>query len=175
MPRRSGAWKTSQEISISRGLPWLRAIPGIPVEDLTSLQTALAGKVVEAALCGAFFACKRSVFNKLGGFSPAFGRAYWEDVDLGCRAKALGMKTIVVPSVLVRHEHSQTMDAVFGDVGKRRRMLRNQAVFLRRNLALLKPVTNYRLYLLLRIPQRIFSGDWCTIAPYLSLIFGKRA
>ncbi len=163
-----------QEIWISRGLPWLRAIPGMPVGDVSSLQSVLGGKVTEASLCGAFFACRREMYNKLGGFSPAFGRAYWEDVDLGCRAKALGFATFVVPSALVRHEHSQTMDAVLGDVGKRRRMLRNQAVFLRRNLALLKPIPNYRLYLLLRIPQRIFSGDWCTIAPYLSLIFGKR-
>ena len=164
-----------QEIWISRGLPWLRAIPGMPVEDLSALQSVLAGTANETALCGAFFVCRRDVFTKLGGFSPAFGRAYWEDVDLGCRAKALGMKTIIVPSVLVRHEHSQTMDAVLGDVGKRRRMLCNQAVFLRRNLASLKPVPNYRLYLLLRIPQRIISGDGCAIAPYLSLIFGKRA
>ena len=163
-----------QEIWISRGLPWLRAIPGLPVEDVSMLQAALVGKAQEAALCGAFFACRRSRFNKLGGFSPAFGRAYWEDVDVGCRAKAMGFATFVVPSALVRHEHSQTMDAVLGDVGKRRRMLRNQAVFLRRNLALLKPIPNYRLYLMLRIPQRALSGDWSTIAPYLSLIFGKR-
>lgn len=163
-----------QEIWLSRGLPWLRAIPGMPVEDLPALQVALAGKPIEAALCGAFFACRREEFNKLGGFSPAFGRAYWEDVDLGCRAKALGMKTVVITSALVRHEHSQTMDAVLGDIGKRRRMLRNQAVFLRRNLASLKPIPNYRLYLLLRIPQRIISGDWCAIAPYLALILGKR-
>jgi GT2 family glycosyltransferase len=163
-----------QDIWISRGLPWLRTIPGMAVEDVTSLEAALAGKAREAALCGALFACRREVFNKLGGFSPAFGKAYWEDVDLGFRAKGLGFETIVVSSALVHHEHSQTMDAVLGDVGKRRKMLRNQAVFLRRNLALLKPVPNYRLYLLLRIPQRIFSGDWSTIAPYLALIFGKR-
>jgi hypothetical protein len=79
----------------------------------------------------------------------------------------------VCPSAVAQHMHSQTMDRVLGDIGKRKRLLRNQALFLRRNLDLLKPVHCYRWYLLLRIPQRMFSGEWGTIAPYLSLIFGS--
>jgi GT2 family glycosyltransferase len=161
-----------QEVWLSRGLPWLRPLPDVPVENVDSVRTALIGRALEAPLCGAFFVCRRSSFVELGGFSPAFGKAYWEDVDLGFRAQRRGWKTLLCPQAAVRHLHSQTMNQVLGEAGKRKRLLRNQALFLARNLSRLKPVPRYRLYLLMRIPQRIRTGDWGTLLPYLSLIFG---
>jgi GT2 family glycosyltransferase len=164
--------ENAQEVWLSRGLPWLRPLPGLPVENVDSARTALIGRVLEVPLCGAFFVCRKSNFAELGGFSPSFGKAYWEDVDLGFRAHRRGWKTLLCPQAAVRHLHSQTMNQVLGEAGKRKRLLRNQALFLARNLSQLKPVPRFRLYLLMRIPQRIRTGDWGTLLPYLSLIFG---
>lgn len=161
-----------QEMWISRGLPWLRPVQDIIVEDWQEAAGILGDRLRTAPLCGAFFVCRREHFNELGGFEPAFGRAYWEDVDLGYRARRMGLATVICTDAVVKHAHSQTLNRVLGDRGKRRSLLRNQALFLRRNLDLLRPVPWYRLYLLLRIPQRMLSGDWGTIPHYLSMAFG---
>lgn len=167
-----GRVENLQEMWISRGLPWLRPVSDIIVEDWQEAADMLGDKLRTAPLCGAFFVCRREHFNELGGFDPVFGRAYWEDVDLGYRARRLGLATVICTDAVVRHAHSQTLNRVLSDRGKRRSLLRNQALFLRRNLDLLRPIPWYRMYLMLRIPQRILSGDWGTIPLYLSMAFG---
>jgi len=169
-----GRVENLQELWISRGLPWLRPLPGVPLESAAAAAVHLrAPRAVP--LCGAFFVCHAALFSELGGFSSEFGRAYWEDVDLGLRARAHGYETVVCPGAAVVHRHSVTMDEVLGDRGKRRRMLRNQAVFLRRNLAWLRPVPLWRLYLLMRVPQRLLSGDFGAAAEYCRLLVRSRA
>jgi len=167
-----GRVENLQEMWISRGLSWLRPVSDVIVEDWQEVADTLGDKLKTAPLCGAFFVCRREHFNELGGFDLAFGRAYWEDVDLGYRARRMGLATVICADAVVKHAHSQTLNRVLGDRGKRRSLLRNQALFLKRNLDLLRPVPWYRLYLLLRIPQRMLSGDWGTIPLYLSLALG---
>jgi GT2 family glycosyltransferase len=167
-----GRVENLQEIWISRGLPWLRPVSDIFVDRWEDAAKALGDTLKPVPLCGAFFVCRGEQFRELGGFAPAFGKAYWEDVDLGYRARGLGLATVVCGDTVVRHAHSQTLNRVLGERKKRRRLLRNQALFLKRNLELLRPVPWYRLYLLARIPQRIATGDWGTIPLYFSLIFG---
>jgi GT2 family glycosyltransferase len=169
-----GRVENVQELWISRGLPWLRPVPGIPLENPASTAAHLEAPS-QVQLCGAFFVCHARLFRELGGFSPEFGRAYWEDVDLGVRARKLGYETMVCPAATVLHRHSITMDEVLGDRGKRRNMLRNQAVFLRRNLDALRPVPLFRLYLLLRIPQRLLSGDFAAAGEYCRVLVRFRA
>lgn len=161
-----------QEMWVSRGLPWLRPVSGHIAEDWREAAEMLGDKLKTAPLCGAFFICRREHFNALAGFDLAFGRAYWEDVDLGYRARRMGLATVICADAVVQHAHSQTLNHVLGDRGKRRSLLRNQALFLKRNLDLLRPVPWYRFYLLLRLPQRMLSGDWGTIPLYLSLALG---
>jgi len=162
-----------QELWLSKGLPWLRPVSGMPVGDVALATEALQGKPLSVPLCGAFFCCRRKHFGELGGFASVFGRAYWEDVDLGCRARRLGLDTVVVPGITVEHLHSQTMDEALGVEGKRARLLRNQALFLARNLDLLKPVPGYRLHLLLRVFQRLAGRDWRLAPLYLRLALGR--
>ena len=170
-----GRVENVQELWISRGLPWLRPLPGVPLDSATGTAAALSGALRQVPLCGAFFICHARLFRELGGFSPEFGRAYWEDVDLGVRARGLGYETVVCPGATVVHRHSVTMDSALGSRGKRRNMLRNQAVFLRRNLDALRPVPLYRLYLLLRIPQRLLSGDFGAAVEYCRVLVRLRA
>ncbi|OGK09417.1 MAG: hypothetical protein A2Y63_06550 [Candidatus Riflebacteria bacterium RBG_13_59_9] len=159
-----------QEVWLCRGLPWLRPVPGMPVEDVSATVEALSREVYSVPLCGAFFVCRREHFKRLGGFAGAFGKAYWEDVDLSYRAHRQGLVTVVAADAVVEHLHSQTMDQVLGERGKRSHLLRNQALFLARNLDLLRPVPWYRLYLLLRLAQRLVNRDWGVIPLYVSQI-----
>ena len=167
-----GRIENLQEMWISRGLPWLRPASDVIVEDSQEAADVLGDKLKTAPLCGAFFVCRREHFEALAGFDQAFGRAYWEDVDLGYRARRMGLATVICANAVVKHAHSQTLNRVLGERGKRRSLLRNQALFLKRNLDLLRPVPWYRLCLLLRLPQRMLSGDWGTIPLYLSLALG---
>lgn len=158
-----------------RGLVWLRPRLDLPLSHVPEVQSALERQaVVPAPLCGAFFVCRRGLFDELGGFAREFGPAYWEDVDLGLRAEAGQYGVAVVPRILVRHLHSRTMDTALGDRRKRSLLLRNQALLIERHLDRLAPLPWYRWYLALRLPQRILAGELATAASYWRLICGCR-
>lgn len=54
---------------------------------------------------GASLMIRRDLFERLGGFDPAFAPAYYEDTDLAFRIRAHGMKVLYEPrSVIVHHE-----------------------------------------------------------------------
>jgi GT2 family glycosyltransferase len=46
---------------------------------------------------------RRSVFQALGGFDPAYGTAYYEDVDLAFRLATMGLRVVLEPAVRVVH------------------------------------------------------------------------
>lgn len=54
------------------------------------------------AVSGAFMLMRREVFEKTGGFDQRFWM-YGEDLDLSCRARALGWKVVYQPAVQVLH------------------------------------------------------------------------
>jgi GT2 family glycosyltransferase len=52
---------------------------------------------------GACLAVRRSAFNEVGGFDPAFGLIYFEDADLCLRLWQSGLRTVYEPSSTVTH------------------------------------------------------------------------
>ncbi len=62
--------------------------------------------VREADYCsGASLMIRRTCFEALGGFDPAFAPAYYEDVDLAFRLRARGQRVLYEPaSVVIHHE-----------------------------------------------------------------------
>jgi GT2 family glycosyltransferase len=54
---------------------------------------------------GACLAVKRAAFSVAGGFDAAYGRGYYEDVDLCLRLRKLGYRTLYVPQSTVMHAH----------------------------------------------------------------------
>jgi len=71
---------------------------------------------------------RRDLFLRFGGFDRAYDPAYFEDVDLCLRLAGEGLRTTVVPEVLVRHEG-------FGSGGREaaiRLFERNRPVFVER-------------------------------------------
>jgi len=52
---------------------------------------------------GAFFLTRKKHWQKLNGFSEIFHPAYWEDADIGFRAKKKGLSIVYTDSVKVDH------------------------------------------------------------------------
>jgi GT2 family glycosyltransferase len=96
-----------------------------------------------AAVSGAAFAIRTSVFRALGGFDPAFF-LYLEDTDLSLRALLAGYRSICAPSAVVLHDFEP-------------RFAPNKLFFLERN----RPATLLKLYrwrtLLLLLPALVLA------------------
>ncbi len=61
--------------------------------------------------CGGALLCRRAVFLELGGFSPLFAPFYWEDADLGWRARRAGLEVLEIGGARVIHQHARTIAA----------------------------------------------------------------
>lgn len=64
------------------------------------------------AVTGASFIVRRSVFNKAGGFSPVYGKGYYEDVDLCLTINSLGFRVYIDTKATAEHGVGQTFASV---------------------------------------------------------------
>jgi len=71
---------------------------------------------------------RRDEFAELGGFDPAYGIGYFEDVDLSFKLKERGLKTIYEPRSRVVHE----LHGSGTSKQAQQRMIANRALFYRR-------------------------------------------
>ena len=69
--------------------------------DPDSLDNALLGPITFAS--AACLLVRRSAFERVGGFDPLYGTAYYEDVDLMFELQSLGLRLVVDPSIRVVH------------------------------------------------------------------------
>lgn len=158
--------------SIIENINWLRSSRGLAwLERVASLADIPKGK--ELILCGAFFVCRRADFVSLKGFDPAYNPAYWEDVDLSLRANAAGKRILLEENCLVLHEHSKTMNSVFGDRWKFVQLLRNQLILCKIHSAVLQLGCCYRLWYLLRALKWVLKGDREVAILYWKALFGR--
>lgn len=67
-------------------------------------QRLPGGYVQTHRLRGYAFLARRTVFKEIGGFDPAFGRGYYEDVDLGRRLDLQGWRLGVYPDARIEHK-----------------------------------------------------------------------
>ncbi|MGM0628672.1 MAG: glycosyltransferase family 2 protein [Candidatus Fermentibacterota bacterium] len=74
---------------------------GLPLVDLEG-----RGVPYPSGACSLF---TRRSWERLGGLDSRFAPIYWEDVDLGLRARRMGMRVARVPGAAVRHQHAATM------------------------------------------------------------------
>ena len=77
-------------------------------------------------LAGACLLTRRSAFNDVGGFNPAYGLAYFEDADLCLSLATRGYRSVYEPRSRVTHVRGQPSDALLEVAA------RNQALFERR-------------------------------------------
>lgn len=66
----------------------------------------------------------RSTHERLGGFDPIYHPAYFEDVDVALRARAAGMRTVVVPEVRVLHHGGAGVPGEAAPASEQRAILR---------------------------------------------------
>jgi GT2 family glycosyltransferase len=71
---------------------------------------------------------RRHDFAEVGGFDPAYGIGYFEDVDLSFKLKERGLRTIYQPRSRVIHE----LHGSGSSVQAQQRMIANRALFYRR-------------------------------------------
>lgn len=93
-------------------------------------------------------------YASVGGMDPVFGSGYYEDVDLCFRLRALGLHTVVVPTVEVSHR----LHGSFGDEAAER-MAANRALFVGRHgdqLLGRPPLVDHRT----RPHRAWFARDW---------------
>ena len=62
------------------------------------------GYILTHRLQGHAFLVRRDVFLEIGGFDPAFGRGYYEDIDLGRRLDLGGWRLGVYPDAHIYHK-----------------------------------------------------------------------
>jgi GT2 family glycosyltransferase len=72
--------------------------------DLDQYLRRPGGYIETHRLQGHAFLIRRSVFEEVGGFDPAFGRGYYEDVDLGRRLNQRGWRMGVHPDASIQHK-----------------------------------------------------------------------
>jgi GT2 family glycosyltransferase len=63
--------------------------------------------------CGGAVACRADRFAEVGGFCEIYAPFYWEDADLGFKARRFGWEIAEIGSARARHEHAQTIGALF--------------------------------------------------------------
>jgi len=62
-----------------------------------------------SSVTGAFFCCRKSIFEKLSGFSLAFPNSY-QDVDFCLRAQAEKLRCLIAPRIRLFHFESSSRD-----------------------------------------------------------------
>jgi GT2 family glycosyltransferase len=61
--------------------------------------------------CGGAMACRRRQFLDLGGFLELYGPVYWDDADIGWRARRTGYEVLEVGAARILHDHASTIGA----------------------------------------------------------------
>jgi len=83
---------------------------------------------------GGSSAFNRQKYLELGGMDPLYKPAYWEDIDLSWRARQQGFKILFEPQSQVFHHHETTNVSVFGQRKMELMALRNQLLFVWKNI-----------------------------------------
>jgi GT2 family glycosyltransferase len=81
---------------------------------------------------GACLLMRRSVFLDLGGFDPMFDPAYFEDVDLALRMRAIGLFTYYCGAATVHHQESVTSTRIWSAEERRQHVAANHGRLVRR-------------------------------------------
>ncbi len=130
----------------------IRLRRGLPLVDLQG-----RGVPYPSGACSLF---TRDAWKSLGGLDPRFAPIYWEDVDLGLRARRQGMRVARLPGAAVHHQHAATMGSSPASSA-----LRERNRFL---LAALSPLpAGWRLRFRLWLPLHLMAARLTANRPFL--------
>ena len=93
-------------------------------------EASPAGAVRRTAYaCGGALLVRRDRFRELGGFSTLFSPFYWEDADIGWRARRRGWDCIEAGTVAMLHDHAQTIGSLYSSADVAAIYERNRLLF----------------------------------------------
>jgi GT2 family glycosyltransferase len=92
-----------------------------------------------AGICGGFFACRRDLWNQLGGFDERYF-AYAEDVDLSLRTRQLSRNVVFEPRAVGIHHYEFTKNNTKWFLLERNRLMNFLTLYDRRSRWLLAPM-----------------------------------
>lgn len=121
------------------------------------LKPKADGSISTAYPVGGHCAVRHSMFLELGGFDKLFAPFYWEDVDLGWRAKESGWQMIYEPKAEVIHDHEGTIKNLYGVIQSREIRDRNRLLFCWKHLKGVRRFCHF-LILFIRIPFMPFTS-----------------
>lgn len=111
--------------------------PASGEDEAVSLRThaqtkdVLSADAILATMSGCNMAFRRDVFERVGGFDPAFGKGRRigsaEDLDLMYRALRRGLSIVYLPHVVVRHAHGRDSEVAVAEV--KREYVRGRGAF----------------------------------------------
>ncbi|MBM3324545.1 MAG: glycosyltransferase family 2 protein [Calditrichaeota bacterium] len=120
---------------------------------------AIDGRIRSAYAVGGHAAFRRVMFCALGGFDSLFHPFYWEDVDLGVRARERGWEIYCEPDCCVIHHFGGTIQSSFSASDIAAIKARNRLLFAwRHRRGLVRAI--HRLFLTGRILSSWAVGDW---------------
>ncbi|MCX6816765.1 MAG: glycosyltransferase [Candidatus Beckwithbacteria bacterium] len=95
----------------------------------------LKRKVTNCWATGGSSAFDRKKYLQIGGMDPLYKPAYWEDIDLSWTAREkFHWKILFEPKAVVYHHHETTNVSVFGKRKMELMALRNQILFVWKNI-----------------------------------------
>lgn len=107
---------------------------------------------------GAF---RKSVWEKLGGFSELYNPFYWEDIDFSYRALKSGYNAIFEPGSVVVHEHEK--GAIKGNYSKfeiKTIAYKNQLIFIWENITDFNLQMSHIIWLPYHFLKSLITMDW---------------
>jgi len=120
---------------------------------------SVGGRILSAYAVGGHAAFRRDMFCTLGGFDSLFHPFYWEDVDLGMRARERGWEIYYEPDCRVIHHFGGTIQSSFSASEVAAIKARNRLLFAWRHGSGLVAATHH-LFLTGRILTSWAVGDW---------------
>lgn len=106
---------------------------------------------------GAF---RKSIWDKLGGFSALYNPFYWEDIDLSYRALKSGYKIVFEPKSIVTHEHEKgAIKSTYSSFKVKTIAYRNQFIFVWKNTTDLDLQFLHLFWLPYHLVKALIRGD----------------
>lgn len=110
-------------------IPFKPGLSPLQVDLMDAKIRQIAPQYPEAILPDGFCFClRRELFQALGGFDLVYAPGYWEEYDLGMRARAAGWRTVLIDNIYVYHK----AQASFGSKRNRDLQQRNEKLFMER-------------------------------------------
>ncbi|MFH1010266.1 MAG: glycosyltransferase family 2 protein [bacterium] len=142
----------------AKQLVWLQGFP-VVLHAERHQPESIDGRIPSAYAVGGHAAFRRDMFCALGGFDSLFHPFYWEDVDLGMRAREHGWEIYYEPECGVIHHFGGTIQSNFSASEVAAMKARNRLLFTWRHGRGLAGAIHH-VFLTGRILSSWAVGDW---------------